>query len=170
MAIDRKLQTALALGGGLCLCLYWRSWHDLPHLIYDVPAALAMCAYIAQMICEARARQFSVSLALRAMLMIPMSVIPAGRDFFAWPISGHLSDILAVALIQSRDQRLSKWERGAYYLPLPIILYLRWFQFDRHGHADTFHALLAAGAMFAAYLLGLAAWQAKSSLRQPPAP
>ena len=69
-------------------------------------------------------------------MMVPMAVIRVGRDFYGWPISGHLADILAVALIQSVDRRLHAWERLAY------------------GHAETSHALLAATAMFAAYLIG----------------
>jgi hypothetical protein len=168
LAIDRGLQIGLALGGALVLCLYWRSWSDLAHLVYDIPAGVAMCAYIAQIVCEAKSRTFSTSLGLRALLMLPMSILPAGRDFFAWPISGHLSDILAVALIQSVDRRLAAWERVAYWLPLPAIAALRLALFDERGHAESVHAALAALAMFAAYLLGLGVVRAARQLRQRP--
>ena len=50
--IDRWLQVVFAIIGGTALCIYWRSWQDLPHLFYDIPSGLAISAYIGQIILE----------------------------------------------------------------------------------------------------------------------
>ncbi len=150
--IDRRLQIVLAVAGGILLCVYWQSWKDIYHLFYDIPAALAMSAYIGQIVCEGIRKLSFPGWRARLLLMIPMSVIPAGREFLGWNISGHLTDILAVALIQSTDRRMAGAERIAYWFPMPIILYVRWFQFDRNGHWETFNAAIAAGLIFLAYL------------------
>lgn len=152
LEINRKVQLLLALAGTLILIAYWRSWQDFIHLVYDIPAGFVMCAYIAQIVCEGLRGQFSASWWVRVILMIPLSIIPSGREFFGWSISGHLTNLLAVASIQSTDVRLGRWERIGYWLPLPIILYVRWFHFDVNGHGETVNAVVAGIAMFASYV------------------
>jgi hypothetical protein len=146
--IDRRLQLLLALGGTVVLCLYWRSWRDIAHLFYDIPAGFVVCAFIGQLLCEGIRRQFSPQWWTRVLLMVPISVIPTGRVFLGWNISGHLTDVLAVALIQSIDTRLHPWERLVYWSPLPIVLWIRWFVFDKNGHWETINAAIAAIAIF----------------------
>ena len=82
-----------------------------------------------------------------------MSIVPMGRVFFNWNISGHLTDILAAALIQTADDRLSASEKILYWFSLPVILYIRWFHFDSGGHGETFYALIAGFSIFLCYLL-----------------
>lgn len=161
LRISRWAQVTLTLAGSLVLCLYWQSWKDTPHLIYDVPSAISMCAYLSQILCEATARQMSPSWWARLLLVVPMSVIPSGREFLGWKISGHLTDMWAVALIQSVDGRLRCRERLAYWLPVPIVLWIRWFHFDIGGHGETFAALVAGTIMFLGYLSFLLAGLAR---------
>ena len=76
-----------------------------------------------------------------------MCVVTFGREFQGWPISGHLSCVLAVALIQLGDARLSLYERLAYAIPLPIVLVIRWGWFDRGDHSQTMWAVAFAVAV-----------------------
>ncbi len=153
LKISRRLQVILGLAIALSLILYWRSWKDLPHLFYDIPAGLATGAYLGQIICELKERLFSRRLLMRLALLIPMSIIPAGREFFGWNISGHLSDILAVTLIQAMDERLNALEKIAYALPVPVILSIRLFLFDRKGHMETLNAIGVALILFLCYFI-----------------
>ena len=147
------MQIVLGFLTAFSLVLYWRSWRDLAHLFYDIPAALAMGAYLGQTACELKERLFSRQLWIRLVLLVPMSVIPAGRDLYEWNISGHLMGILTVALIQAVDARLYVWEKLAYGFPLPIILWIRLFQFDKKGHAETLNAIGVALLLFVCYFV-----------------
>ena len=146
--IDRRLQLALAAAGSVALCIYWQSWKDPAHLAYDIPAAALFCGFLSQILSEGVRRQFTAWWWARVVVLGPMSVIPCGREFLGWPISGHLADLLAVALIQSCDLRLGLWERITYWLALPIILWVRWFLFDMSGHWETYSAAIAGVAIF----------------------
>ena len=142
LKINRGVQVVLALLGGIILCTFWKSWQDVHHLIYDIPTGVVMSAYIGQIVCEGIDRRFTPHWWIRVILLIPMTIIPAGRWFLGWPISGHLSIMLAVAVIQTADHRLRSLEKLIYWVPIPIILYFRWFHFDKGGHWDTFNALI----------------------------
>ena len=112
-----------------------------------------MGAYLGQTICELKERLFSRRLRMRLALLIPLSVIPTGRDLYAWNISGHLLGILTVALIQGMDERLGRWEKIAYALPLPIILWIRLFLFDKKGHLETLNAIGVAIILYLFYVV-----------------
>jgi hypothetical protein len=145
---DRRVAVQLLLGvvGLIAFCVYSRSWQDLPHLIYDIPAALAVYSFVAQVVVEWVARGMNVRVAARLALIAAMTVVCVGRDFLHWPISGHLSCVLAVALVQAADDRLSRLERLLYWIPLPIVLVIRWTLFDRGEHWQTYNAVLFAVA------------------------
>jgi hypothetical protein len=166
-------QLVLALVGMGAFCLFARSWKEGVHLVYDLPASLAVFGFIGQLLLEGldwvsrrtagqelgrpsgpgaaaatgpsrgsalhAAARFWVA---RVILVVAMTVVTTGRQFFGWDISGHLSCVLAVALTQTADRRLAAWERGLYWLPLPLVLWIRWTVFDRAGHGETFHALV----------------------------
>jgi len=153
LKIRRRQQIILGAVIALSLVLYWRSWKDLPHLFYDIPAGLAMGAYLGQTICELKERLFSRRLWIRLVLLIPLSVIPTGREIYGWNISGHLLGILTVALIQAMDNRLSVVEKLAYALPLPMILWIRLFLFDKQGHEETLNAIGVAVILYLFYVV-----------------
>jgi len=149
--IDRRLQVIFALMGGAALFFYWKSWKDLPHLFYDIPAGFTMSLYIGQIVLEGIKSKREVHWWARVLLLFPMSIVPMGRVFFNWNISGHLTDILAAALIQTTDKRLHTLEKILYWLPLPVILYVRWFFFDTGGQGETLNALVAGFSIFLCY-------------------
>jgi hypothetical protein len=146
--INRRLQLALAVLGTTALCCYWKSWKDLPHLVYDMPSGFAMSAFIAQLICERQASLVSARWWGRLIAMIPISIVPLGREFCRWPVSGHLTDMLALAMIQALDEELPMWERIAYVFPLPTVLSLRFLCFDVEGHRESLNAIIAGIAIY----------------------
>jgi hypothetical protein len=151
--INRWLQLVFALIGGTVLTIYYQSWKDIPHLFYDIPTGFIMGAYFGQIVLEGMRNKRAVHWWARVLLLLPMSIIPLGREFFNWNISGHLTDMLTVAMIQTEDRRLRALEKIVFWHPIPIILYIRWFLFDTGGHGETFHALLAGFSMFLCYCL-----------------
>jgi hypothetical protein len=135
-------QLALAAVGMGTFAVYARSWKDLPHLIYDIPASFAVFAFIAQLLLEAAKDGAGWYWAVRCALLGAITVATVGREFLGWHLSGHLTCILAVALVQAADLRLAPTERVLYWIPLPIVLLMRWYRFDGDGHWQTYHALI----------------------------
>ena len=140
--LDRSLlwQVILAAIGAAAFCVYSRSWKDWAHLVYDIPASLMVFSFVAQLVLESRHAGNAYWLA-RLALVAAMTVVCAGRDFLHWPISGHLSCVLAVALVQSADARLVPAERWLYWIPVPIVLCIRWWLFDQGQHGQTYSAV-----------------------------
>jgi hypothetical protein len=143
---DRKprLQLALAVVGMVAFCLFARSWRDVPHLIYDIPASLAVFAFVAQLLLEWLKDGPHRYWWARFGMLAAMTIVTVGREFGHWNISGHLSCVFAVALVQSTDRRLSLAERICYWIPLPIVLVIRWFLFDQGNHWQTCNAVIFA--------------------------
>jgi len=137
------LQAALTCLGATAFCVFSNSWYDVPHLIYDIPAGLATFGFIAQLVIEAPRSRSDGFWLYRAAVVIAMTVATVGRQYGGWLISGHLSCVLAVALVQTADARLSKLERLAYWAPVPIVLGLRLGYLEQGAHAATY-----AGAVF----------------------
>lgn len=151
--VNRRIQLIIGLIGGAVFFFYWKSWNDIPHLFYDIPTGFTMSIYFGQIVLEGVKKKWEVHWWARVFLLFPMSIVPIGREFFNWNISGHLTDMLAVAMIQTVDERLRTLEKIAYWLPIPIILYIRWFLFDTGGHGETFNALIAGFSIFLCYCL-----------------
>ena len=137
-------QLALAAVGMVAFVIYARSWKDFSHLAYDIPASFAVFAFIAQLLLEAGKDGAGWNLGIRLALVVAMTVATVGREFLAWPISGHLTCLLAVALVQLADPRLPTTERLLYWLPVPIVLFFRWHRFDGGNHWQTYNAVLFA--------------------------
>jgi hypothetical protein len=113
-------------------------------LIYDIPAALATFTFIGQLIVEATGAGLGASWVARAAMIGALSVIAFGRELLHWPISGHLSCVLAIALVQAADPRLARPEKLLYWVPVLIVISIRWAVFDRGEHWPTYSALIAA--------------------------
>jgi len=140
------LQLGLALLGCAAFCVYARSWRDAAHGVYDVPASFATFAFVAQLVLEAARERPAAHWVGRVLLLAAMTAVVTGREFGGWNISGHLSCVLAIALAQAADPRLPMFERALYWVPLPIVLYVRWYCFDQGNHAQTYNALIFAAA------------------------
>ena len=141
---DRRpiLQLALAFVGAAAFCLFAQSWQDVPHLLYDIPASIAVFAFIAQLLLEWTRLGPRRYLLARSGMLVAMTVVTAGRQFGQWTISGHLSCVLAVALVQNADRRLSLAEKVCYWMPLPVVLAIRWLLFDEGNHWQTYNAVI----------------------------
>lgn len=148
-------QVVLAVMGSVAYCVYARSWLDPIRLIYDIPASLTTFAFIAQLVLAFPKQTASLSWWYRIGVLSVMTAVTTGREFFAWPISGHLTCVTAVALVQSTDSRLPPWERLLYWTPVPIVLYMRCRIFDRNDHWDTYNAVLVAAVLAAPAILAL---------------
>jgi len=137
-------QWALAFVGMVAFVLYARSWKDAAHLWYDLPASIMVFAFIAQVLLEAIKGQTNGYWLARMILIVALTAAIVGREFWRWPLSGHLTCVFAVALVQTVDPRISALERCLYWAPVPLVLLLRWWQFDGNDHWQTYHAIIAA--------------------------
>ncbi|UCE62069.1 MAG: hypothetical protein JSU63_10220 [Phycisphaerales bacterium] len=129
--------------GAVAFCVYSRTWKDVWHIIYDIPAAVAVYSFCAQLLAEGLARRVDRWWWSRFIAVVAMSVITVGREFYSWPVSGHVSTVTAVALMQLRERRLPGAWRFAYLLPLPVLVSVRIFVFDVGLAAPLWTALLA---------------------------
>ena len=140
----RFCQWTIALLGTGAYVVYGRSWRDLAHFVYDLPANLTVFAFVGQIVAEGIDRQWTWFWVSRAAMFLGMGMVAAGRDFLGWQVSGHLTCVLAVALVQTADPRLGLWERALYWAPLPIVLAIRWWLFDQGRHGQTGWAVVCA--------------------------
>ncbi|MCP4656681.1 MAG: hypothetical protein GY856_14810 [bacterium] len=147
------LQLTMTLVGALSFCIYARSWQDLLHLLYDIPAAVATYAFLAKVVVEGIRGRRTRAWWCRALLVILMAVVVVGREFSGWKISGHLTSVLIVALIQSLDSTSGKVVRFLYWIPVPIVLVIRWLVLDHGDHVPTFAAVVVAVAAIMAVLV-----------------
>jgi hypothetical protein len=135
-------QLGLAAVGMAAFVAYSRSWKDWPHLVYDIPASFAVFAFVAQLLLELVKDGASGYCGARLALLGAITVATCGREFLGWRLSGHLTCVLAVALVQATDPRLLLGERVLYFVPLPIVLLIRWYRFDGNDHWQTYYALI----------------------------
>jgi hypothetical protein len=138
------LQLILTLIGATAFCVYSHSWFDAAHLLYDIPAGLCTFGFVAQLVIEPSKNRINAFWLYRVAMVIALAVVTSGRQYLGWTISGHLSCVLAIALVQSADTRLPRWQRIAYSIPLPIVLYLRLAILERDGHCATYTAIVFA--------------------------
>lgn len=138
------MQAAMAGVGCVAFCIYSQAWQDWAHFLYDIPASFVVFFFIAQLVLDVVFREVNGFWVAKFIMLAAMTVVTVGRDFLGWTISGHLSCVLAVALVQASDRRLAGWERVLYSIPLPVVAYVRWFLFDKNGHAETINAVMFA--------------------------
>ena len=152
------VQLALAFVGMAAFVVYARSWKDLPHVIYDIPASFAVFAFVAQLLLEAAKDGAGWYWIARVVLLGVITVATVGREFLGWHLSGHLTCVLAVALVQATDPRLGLIERALYWIPLLVVLLVRWYRFDGDDHWQTYNAVIVGTV--AALPVMLASWYA----------
>jgi hypothetical protein len=138
-----RLRIILTLIGATAFCVFSRTWQDIWHLIYDIPAALAVYSFVAQLVAERVAGSRDGRWTARLIALSLMSVVTVGRQFAHWPISGHVTTTVAVCIIQLGDLHLPRLLRMLYLVPLPIVVAIRLFVFDRGLGAPLVSALVA---------------------------
>jgi hypothetical protein len=127
--------------GALSFWIYNRSWESWWRFIYDVPASIAVFSFLAQVLAELVAGNTGKRWRIRFGLVVAMTVITNGREFLGWPMSGHVTDVTAVALLQTFDSRLPRWLRALYWIPLPILVTMRLTVNGAPGHAPLLGGL-----------------------------
>ena len=135
------------LVGAVAFCVYSRTWQDSWHIIYDIPAALAVYSFIAQILAEGLARQINRWWWIRLVAIIFMTNSTVGRAWAQWPVSGHVTTVLATALIQTTEPRLPHIVRILYWTPLPVLVAIRIGVFDGGFGAPLGWALLTGIAI-----------------------
>ncbi len=146
------LYWGITAAGTAGFCVYSRSWQDLVHAIYDLTAGVAVFSFVAQVAVEQLTGQGGRLRAVRAWLLLPVALFPAGREFLGWKFSGHLTDSLLVAGVQTAESTLPYWLRALYWAVVAVAVSLRWTVFDAGGHGETYAAIAIAGVS-----LGIAA-------------
>ncbi len=130
-------QIALACLATALFVLCARSWRDGTHLVYDTFTGLVTFLFIAQLASEGLEVRIDGYWIARAVMVAVLGIATAGRIIRGWPISGHLSFVLAIALVQLANPQLSWFERLFYTLPVPIVLAIRLRKLDEGDHVPT---------------------------------
>lgn len=149
-ALVRGVGTA---AGVLAFCVFSRSWEDGWRLLYDVSAAVAVYSFLSQVLAEGVARQTDCWWRARLAAAAAMTLCTVGRQWWGWNVSGHVSTVLATALLQGADSRLSWRVRSLYWVPLPLVLAIRIGVLDRGLAAPLGWGLLAGTAIGGGALL-----------------
>lgn len=158
------VQASFTILATAAFCVVVRCWRDPYHCVYDVLTGLVVLSFVGQLVIEALQEGTTAQWWGRALLLVPIGGVSAAALLLGWEISGHLTGLLIVAGAQSLDKRLSGLVRIAYWLPVPIALWLRWSIFDRGVHTETYSAVAVAAACLAALL----AWRRFGAGRLPP--
>ena len=130
------------LGSGVFVA-YSGSWNDWLLFLYDVPAALLVFSFVGSTASSAFFAPRESETRLRVFLLAPLTIIPVGREFLGWPVSGHLADVLTIALFEGMHVRASWPKRVLAFLPVLIVLPIRWFSLDSADHVATYAGLVA---------------------------
>jgi hypothetical protein len=120
---------AVAIGGTLvgaaAFVIYSHSWTSPLRLAYDIPAALASYSLPALLLAEAVTQARGPAWWARLVAVAAMTAVTVGREFEGWPVSGHVTCVLAVAMIQTIDVRLPRVLRFLYWAVAAAVVVLR---------------------------------------------
>ncbi len=130
-------QIALACLGTALFVLCARSWRDGTHLAYDAITGFVTSLFIAQLAGGGLGVRIDGYWIARAVMVAVLGIATAGRITWGWPISGHLSFVLAIALVQLANPELPWFGRLCYTSPVPIVLAIRLRKLDQGNHAPT---------------------------------
>lgn len=138
------IQFLIAGLGTVLFCICARSWRDVHRLVYDIVGSLVPFLFIVQLVFEGIESGIDNYWIARAGIIAVLTIVLAGRLFKEWAVSGHLSFVLAIAIVQGADQRLFWFERLLFLLSVPIIIAIRWKILDRGRHFQTYSATILA--------------------------
>lgn len=129
---ERQFTYLVVFLGTSAFFFFAKSWRDLPHLAYDLISAPIVFAFVAKTILGKYTR----------LLLIPTIIVPIGAQFFSWPISGHLTDLIISLFFLT--SRLKVFQAIMCWLFIVPVFYIRWFIFDINGHWRTYNAVIVA--------------------------
>ncbi len=134
------LRLAGTVIGAAAYCVLARDWQDAWDVLYDAPAALSVFGFLAQLLAEGidggrSARRWVRPFAVLAALGIVAATVIWQDRLIAGHVSGHMTMVLLVAIIQSADGRLPLWIRAGHWLPVPIVAAMRVFVL--HGRVEV---------------------------------
>ena len=126
------LRLAGTVIGAAAYCVLGRDWQNVWDVLYDAPASLSVFGFLAQLLAEAidggrSARGWVRPSAVLAALGIVAATVIWQDRLMAGHISGHMTMVLLVAVIQSADGRLPLWIRAGHWIPVPIVAAMRVF-------------------------------------------
>ena len=127
---------AFAAVGATAFALYSRSWRSWVIFLYDIPAAILVFSFVGSTLAGLLFRENRIW--IRVSLLVPLTVIPVVRTSLGWPISGHVTDTLAVALFDGLQPGVPALRRAAVFVPVAIVVVIRWLYLDSHGHLPTY--------------------------------
>jgi hypothetical protein len=145
-------QIALGCLGTALFVLAARSWRDGTHLVYDSATGFVTSLFIAQLTAEGLEVRIDGYWIARAAMVAVLGIATAGRIIRGWAVSGHLSFVLAIALVQLANPELPWFARLCYTLPVPLVLAIRLRKLDQGDHAPT-QAGVALAALCAATVI-----------------
>jgi len=134
------LRLAGTVIGAAVYCVLARDWQNVWDVLYDAPAALSVFGFLAQLLAEgidggrSAGRWVRPSAVIAALGIVAATVIWQDR-LMAGHISGHMTMVLLVAIIQSADGRLPLWIRMGHWVPVPIVAAMRVFVL--HGRVEV---------------------------------
>jgi len=132
---------------GAVFILYSRSWQDFGVLAYDLPAALVVGGFLGRLLADGVARPGGRQWGLFAATSLLLAVITVGRECKLWPISGHVVNVTAVAIMQGTDRRLSLFSRFLPAATLPLLIAFRILRWDGRIAPPLWMGLLVGGLL-----------------------
>ncbi len=145
---DHVFITAVAVLGTAAFVAFSRSWESPVKVLYDVPAGLVVFAFVGLALRDVVFPTRGIPRWVRPLMLIPLAIVPVGRVVWGWPISGHATDVIAIATFEALSRGAHWAWRAAVVLPAPVVLAVRWFYLDRGNHSPSFLGL-ALGLFFA---------------------
>ena len=137
---------ASAIIGTVTYVIMFRSWRDPAHLVSDTVASPIVFAFLARALVDLANRPEGTAWIARAVLLVPLNLVPFGAQYGWWNASGHLTDMLLAVGGTLMARRRPIALVVASIVALVPIGYIRWFVFDDPSHVRTYNALIIVGA------------------------
>lgn len=138
-----------ALGTGGYWLLHRPDWSNPFLTLYDVPTLLLAFSYAGAILGDL-CRGASSAHVVRLVGLFCVLVFADGAEYWAWPISGHLTVAVTVGLMEAGDALNPRWLRWSALLPSVLLVLVRtfWPQSELMGiWLNTVTALFVGGLL-----------------------
>ncbi|MBN1344403.1 MAG: hypothetical protein JXQ73_17070 [Phycisphaerae bacterium] len=133
-------------------CGVARCWQTGWDALYDVPGSLTVFSFMWLLVVDGlsgmRASRWwwSVAATLGALLIVATTTMHPDT-IVRGHVSGHMTMVLLVAIIQTGEARLPAWLRIGYWIPVPIVAALRIFYLHGCVEAGLVGGVLAGAGL-----------------------